>query len=309
MPIYPYQTREVRDLAWACFSPPLLDTASLQPGRGDITNCTLPLTDRRRAWLESLDRDARPLLEHLSRQPSRRLGLYFEQLWHFFLAQDREVELLAHNLPVRAGGRTLGEFDIIYFCRRRQSHIHMELAVKFYLGHCPEINPGEPGQWRHWLGPNTRDRLDLKITHLLQRQIRLGDTTAAQELLASLGVVNLQREIEIKGYLFNSIAHPLPPPPGFNTICPMAEWIALPQLQRKLEMTRACSYVTLPRAMWLGSFQRCPSIGEIAGPELPASLALHIAKSQRPQLVAALDASGREISRFFVTGEHWPHNV
>jgi hypothetical protein len=185
----------------------------------------------------------------------------------------------------------------------------MELAVKFYLGHCPNISPGEPGQWRHWLGPNTRDRLDLKINHLLQRQIHLGDTNPGQELLASLGVVNLQREIEIKGYLFNSLAHPLPPPPGFNTICPMGEWLALPQLQRKLEMTRACSYVTLPRGMWLGGFLRCPSIGEIAGRDLPASLALQMTASQRPQLVAALDANGKEVSRFFVTSEQWPRDI
>lgn len=309
MSIYPYQTREVRDLAWACFSPPLLDTLTLQPGRGDIANCDLPLTDQRRAWLESLDRDAQPLLEHLSLQPSRRLGIYFEQLWHFFLAQDPEVELLAHNLPVREDGRTLGEFDIIYFCRRRQSHIHMELAVKFYLGHCPDIRPGEPGQWQHWLGPNTRDRLDLKITHLLQRQIRLGDTTPAQELLAALGVSNLQREIEIKGYLFNSLAHPLPPPPGFNTTCPLVEWIALPHIEHKLEKTRACSYVTLPRAMWLAGFQRSPSLNEITRQDLPALLALQMTESQRPQLVAALDAAGNEMTRFFVTSELWPHDV
>jgi hypothetical protein len=109
MSIYPYQTLEVRDLAWACFSPPLMDTARLAVGRADVENCSFPLTPLRRAWLEKLDRDASPLLTHLSVLHSRRLGVYFESLWHFFLAQDPEVELVAHNLPVTSDGRTLGE--------------------------------------------------------------------------------------------------------------------------------------------------------------------------------------------------------
>jgi len=308
MPIYPYQTREVRDLAWACFSPPVLDTPALQSGQGGVGNCALPLTDPRRAWLESLDRDAGPLLEHLGHQASPRLGIYFERLWHFFLAHDPGVELLAHNLPVRDGSRTLGEFDIIYFCRRRQRHVHLELAVKFYLGHCAPAVSGVPGQWQHWLGPNTRDRLDLKVTHLLQRQIRLGETTAARHLLDSLGIRDLQREIEIKGYLFNSVAHPLPPPPGFNPNCPMAQWIALPQLPRLLEKSQASSYVPLPRALWLAGFQRTGHVVETGEQDLPDLLAQQIAESGRPQLVAALDAAGSEINRFFVTGECWPQH-
>ena len=130
-----YHTREVRDLAWACFSPPLLLSPGLAQPEEAVSNCGLGLTDARRSWLERLDRDARPLLEHLARRRGSRLGIYFEQLWHFFLTEDPAVDLVAHNLPVRADGRTIGEFDCLYYCRERRRHVHLELAVKYYLGY------------------------------------------------------------------------------------------------------------------------------------------------------------------------------
>lgn len=314
MPIYPYQTREVRDLAWACFGPPLLLTPSLQPGESAISNCALQLTDQRRAWLESLDRDARPLLQHLSRQASRRLGLYFEQLWHFFLSQDPEVELLAHNLPVHENGKTLGEFDIIYFCKRRQRAVHLELAVKFFLGHSQHGASHESAQWCHWLGPNNRDRLDLKITHLMTRQIRLGERPEAVKLLESQGIKDLLQEVEIKGYLFNSRANPLPEPPGFNPARSLHEWVKLENLPHMLEQSPASSYVLQPRALWLADFQRSAAgseltVPELNGRELTAWLVQQLGTDPKPQLVAALDASGDEISRFFVTSQHWPDDV
>ena len=162
MGIYPYQTREVRDLAWACFAPPLLVTRELGVHAAGAGNCAFPLSGGRQLWLEKLDRDATPLLEHLSSIRSQRLGLYFESLWHFFLAQDEEVDLVARNLPVNRDGRTIGEFDCLYFCRRRNCHVHLELAVKFYLGWPTQTEPGDTSLASEWLGPNARDRLDIK---------------------------------------------------------------------------------------------------------------------------------------------------
>ena len=45
-----YQTREVRDLAWACFAPPLLVTRELGDGADGAENCRFPLTASRRLW-------------------------------------------------------------------------------------------------------------------------------------------------------------------------------------------------------------------------------------------------------------------
>ena len=201
---FPYHTQAVRDLAWACFSPGLLHSWEMADDGQNVADCGLSLTPARAHWLNELDRKPSALLEHLASKPGKRLGIYFERLWHFFLEQDPDTELVAHNLAVRDHGRTLGEFDIIYWCHQRQRHCHLELAVKFYLGKRQHTSVETRSHWQEWLGPNSRDKLNLKLDQLLQRQIRLGEHPVARECLAALGVFDPVPEISIKGYLFQS---------------------------------------------------------------------------------------------------------
>ena len=313
IPIYPYQTQEVRDLAWACFSPSLLLTPELLTQKSaddeqNITECGLALTPPRRAWLEALDRDASALLEHLSKQRSHRLGVYFEHLWHFFLEQDPATDLAAHNLPIHHHGKTLGEFDCIYFCHERQRHFHLELAVKFFLSHRQASTDETASHWNEWLGPNTKDRLDRKIEHLMQRQIRLGDNPVAREQLRRLGIFELGKEVEIKGYLFQSTVDPLPPPQGFNPARRLDQYVELPLLRRHLDelgQRSICGYLILPRAQWL-SAARTDIDTALCQEELLSKLHHQLTADWRPQLVAALDRTGVESQRFFVTPTLWP---
>jgi hypothetical protein len=313
IPIYPYQTQEVRDLAWACFSPSLLLTQELLTQKSaddgqNITECGLALTPPRRAWLEALDRDASALLEHLSKQRSHRLGIYFEHLWHFFLEQDPATDLVAHNLPIHHHGKTLGEFDCIYFCRERQRHFHLELAVKFFLSHRQASTHESASHWNEWLGPNTDDRLDRKIEHLMQHQIKLGDNPVAREQLRRLGIFELDKEVEIKGYLFQSTVDPLPPPTGFNPAHRLNQYVELSRLGRHLdELGRRSTsgYLILPRAQWLAA-ARTDIDTALCQEELLRKLYRQLTTLWRPQLVAALDRTGEESQRFFVTPPLWP---
>lgn len=303
---YPYQTREVRDLAWACFAPTLL-TASHLPANGlAIEDCGLTLTTARRRWLAALDRNPTPLLEHLSRQRGHRLGLYFEHLWHFFLTTDPATELVAHNLPVRAEGRTLGEFDCIYYCLERGRHVHLELAVKFFLGYDPQHSPTNPSQWQCWLGPNSQDRLDLKLGHLLNHQIRLGEDPLAAEELNRLGVSSLSHEIIVKGYLFRNFKSDLPPPHGFNTQARLESWVHIDQLHTFLTLAADNSFLVLPKARWLAPALVDPDTPTLTSEELQEHLHSHFHQQSRPQLIATLDQQGMETRRFFVTGPDWP---
>ena len=306
MSIYPYQTREVRDLAWACFSAPMLDISNMGNGVDDVVNCAFPLTARRRLWLETLDRDATPLLAHLAGRRSQRLGLYFESLWHFFLAHDDAVDLVAHNLPVRQEDRTLGEFDILYFCRRRNCHVHLELAVKFYLGRAPGDCTGDASAWRYWLGPDARDRLDIKMERMLGHQIRLGAAPAALPLLASLGVERLAREIEIKGYLFRPLFSDLAPPTALNRHQRLHPWLPLTALAEAPREIIADGYQVLPRAHWLSAAHLNPAQASLSLSELEQVLKEEMNQRPGPRLVAALDCNGEEIERFFVTSDDWP---
>ena len=157
MPDQMYKHAAVRDLAWAGFSPVLIKTRRM-------TGAGLRLGKFWKAHLQQLDQDPTALMEHLEQYSSDRLGLYYESLWHYLLQQDPDCELLAHNLPVRDGGQTVGEFDCLFYCRRRKVHIHLELAVKFYLG---------VASANRWIGPGRHDRLDHKLEHLQQHQSQL----------------------------------------------------------------------------------------------------------------------------------------
>ena len=305
-PDYPYQTPQVRDLAWACFSAPMMHTSELATDAQDVANCALAATPERLAWLESLDRDASALLAFLAERPTRRLGLYFEYLWHFFLQQDPAVELVAHNLPVQEGGRTLGEFDCIYLCRQRQRHVHLELTVKYFLGHGQVKGATSRDHWSHWLGPNTQDRLDLKIRQLFDRQIALSSQPAAAAQLEKLGIGPPLREVEIKGYLFQPVTKPLPPPPACNTGQSMASWVSIGALENFLSGLDCTRYCILPRLRGLSRAGPENLSHRLCADQLAATLRPESGSPMRPQLVAALDEAGWETQRFFVTGSDWP---
>jgi uncharacterized protein len=304
MSAFPYRTQAVRDLAWACFSPPLLCAAQMADAAANVADCRPQLTSSRRDWLARLDSDPQPLLAHLAGNSNHRLGVYFERLWHFFLEQDQAFDLVAHNLAVRDGGATLGEFDVIYWCNERQRHCHLELAVKYFLGSRTRTSNASESRWCDWLGPNTRDRLDLKLRQLLGRQTVLGQHPRARTLLRELGIGDMAREIAFKGYLFQRHDAPLPPPRGFNSQLAFCQWLPLRALPQFLVATPAGQFHLLPRMRWLSPVQACSGeqfLGRSTLRERLQSLA-------STQLVAAVDDEGRETCRFFVTPDDWPAN-
>ena len=288
------QTPEVRDLAWACFSAPLLDSHSLGEDC-PLYNCQLPLDGERQRWLHDLDAAPQPLLDWLADSRRGRLGLYFEQLWQFFLQRDQQVDLLAHNLPVRAAGRTLGEFDLIYYCHTRQRHVHLELAVKFYL-----LRPGASSAWHNWLGPNSRDRLDRKIERMRQHQLRLADTPAGAAVLNALGVSEVLREMEVKGRLFRHLHAPASAPPCTHQGLQLERWLRCAELEDFLQSRY--SYGLLQRQQWLAGtvHQRALSPGD-----LQQGVAKELRLHGRPVQIVAVGPGGEE-RRYFVVPDSWP---
>ncbi|MGH8352425.1 MAG: DUF1853 family protein, partial [Pseudomonas sp.] len=153
---------QVRDLAWVLLSPPLLSAAPW-PQRHPLSASAWARTPGQLAdWLLGLERDSAELEAWLAQNSVRRLGLYYERLWQFALRAAPGIELLAANLPIRQAGQTLGELDLLL--RDREGVHHLELAIKLYLGP-PQADGRDPA---HWLGPGSRDRLDLKLDHLSQ---------------------------------------------------------------------------------------------------------------------------------------------
>ena len=103
---------EVRSLAWVIGSAPLMSNA-----------CSLPMFDQSESlarlseaadWLSELDLNARPLIEHLAKRPSWKVGYRFESLVEYWLINCPTLRCLYTNYQVRhENGRTLGAFDFI----------------------------------------------------------------------------------------------------------------------------------------------------------------------------------------------------
>lgn len=289
MPARIFKHACVRDLAWAGFSAPII----LGPR---VTGSGLKYSRFWQSHLQALDADPSTLLEFIGDAADGRLGIYYERLWHYLLQQDPDIELLAHNLPVRENGRTIGEFDCLYWSRAHNAHIHLELAVKFYLG-VPDRE--------YWLGPGGRDRLDRKLGHLTSTQGRLATQPAASEPLRKLGIESCISLIDIKGYLFVP-ACGMPPPVGHNPDNPLQRWYTLAEFAA-LEALPGhwVGWQKIPRHRWLST--HVASEGRLCDAEaLALWLSERLCTGARPVQLAACDEDGVERYRCFVTPNGWP---
>lgn len=262
-------TPAVRHLAGAVFSEPLLHMLSRGPSGGGLaeTPCLekkehhqvhpFPLDDKQRNWLHEIDKQPQTLLQFIAARGNHKLGLYHEQLWQYFLHCNDSTQLLASNLAVRDKQRSLGEFDILYQ-HSELGTVHLELASKYYLVDPPA--PDNSTEWRGWLGPGGRDRLDLKLEHCLKKQIALADHPVAQQTLQDkLGLTtathSLSKQLHIGGRLFYPFANSttlLDAPRQLNPLHQRGCWLRLQQWQQ-LCREQAFDRHPLQKLDWLDS--------------------------------------------------------
>ncbi|MCH8619089.1 DUF1853 family protein [Undibacterium sp. TS12] len=183
----------VRALAWMLSSPVLLDT-NAHVWQGAIAPVPVKDSTALQIWLGKLDKHPDALLELLQQHPSRRLGLYAETLFEFYLSEHGLLHV--HGLQVHnKGANTIGEFDFIL--RSGSGFAHWELATKFYLYH-PGTKAG-PGDLYDYLGPNLADSLGAKLRKILGPQLALSRHPLAQAVLP--GTVTEVRAL-VLGWLF-----------------------------------------------------------------------------------------------------------
>ncbi|GAB2508684.1 DUF1853 family protein [Microbulbifer agarilyticus] len=269
----------------------MLDAADIAPG---FPLPWLPQTRRRaladyfsssgvRAQLEA------PLQETLQQGSSRRLGIYFEQLWGFAFTHHPDYTLLARNLPIRAEGKTLGELDFVVRHHPDSAVEHWELALKFYL----QIDD-------YWVGPGLKDRLDIKLQRMHDHQlpVALGDT--ARAVLGNQGIQLDRQWALMPGRLFQPLASLAAPAP-----LPGAYWWAdLATFHAHFPTSRRDNtWLQLPKPCWLapcslGATESTPASAETA-PELGEALL-----SRGPICVARSSPAG-ELSRGFLVPAGW----
>jgi hypothetical protein len=305
----------VRDLAWLLFSadllraqPPLAPLAQLWADAGE--------PDAARDWLVRLDRDPARLHEALAAAPTTRLGRYAENLLGWFLANGPAARLVAQNVALRHAGRTLGECDFLVQSRSGE-RLHWELAVKFYL----HVGAGDAGaSLADYVGPNLRDRFDLKLAHLREHQLRLTE----REEFASLGFGGpWPAQMLVKGRLFYRAGEVMPSPvqdaPELAADHGRGWWVTRSEWPAFAQRQAASGWCALPRLAWLAprTLPRDAAqpggdaiLTALAAPADPETLLAALTRPHDPALVAAFmaDSAGgyRECSRGFIVPDDWP---
>ena len=201
-----FTNRLVRDLAWVIASPPLVSGSFNNTLWWNHAKCLIEFEDCLPMLLE-LDINPTPLDEYLNRFKTARLGLRFESFVAFWLNISPNYELLTKNLQIieelEKGSHTHGEIDFIIKDLNTNRIIHLEVAVKFYLGTAPFDNPFR------WFGINTRDQFGKKVTHLKQHQTQL--SCKFSKYLKEKGYVIDEQQCLLKGRLFYPIGKDEPP--------------------------------------------------------------------------------------------------
>ncbi|CAA6689638.1 MULTISPECIES: DUF1853 family protein [unclassified Lentimonas] len=147
----------------------------------------------------------------------QKLGHLYEDALECLLDASEQLDRIAsHVQVVDDAGVTLGELDFVLYDRQQQMHVHLELAVKFYLAtHTPE----------GWMypGPDPRDNWQRKLDRMRTHQLLLSQQPEARRLLKDRFNVDTVVVCQlIYGRLFSPLS---------GDDCPLPEAIA-PSAQR-----------------------------------------------------------------------------
>ena len=198
----------------------------------------------------------------------RRLGRRFESLLTAMLEQSDACKLLKHGLVVRDNKQTIGEID--YLIKLPDSVLHLEVAIKFYAG---VGQPGDPASTILWIGPSCRDRLDRKINHLLNHQLKLCSTEFGRR---ALSLSNLPLPQSSLGLIYGYLIQP---------------WQQINEIPQQTKQVR--------RAFWTTHSEALAAMRHLSRPysteygwtliERDQWIAPHFGNSQLPQVPKAID--------------------
>lgn len=314
---------QVRNLAWCVFSPSLVALPDPEGAAavsfGIREECC---HEEDWAWLMQLDAAPEPLLAWLARCPSTRLGFQFEYYWQFWWQHRHPQREYRFNVQLSNHGKTLGELDALSWHPGREQLTHTELAVKFYLGVDSSVLPADfqPSTCWSWVGPNVKDRLDLKWQQLQQRQLRHlfqegSQSSARAELPAHWHCEQLQTRLIMRGRLF----YPLGVAPAWADtpyVSPGHQhgvWLRLSQFLAISGMNQSTArWQILRREQWFAPLL-CPAAETLDISATAQRLSEHFRGHQQPLQLAVLQPAEwsdqdlwQECQRWFVVPDQWP---
>ena len=231
-----------------------------------------------------------------------KLGLRFEAIVAHWIDLEPSLNLLAKNLVVHDGKRTIGEFDLIV--ENNGTVEHWELALKFYLG------IGDVSNQVNWHGPDPSDTLAGKINRMASHQLRLSQHPAGQKLLQLNGWDVRRARSLVKGRLFHPyqsfLLQQFLIPPNVNQGHEKGWWLTDTDFALAPEL-KSARFVILERSNWLAPLLSVANTQIMDHHQTVSFLSGIETKGTIP--LAQLTANGEELSRGFVAFPQWLNDI
>ncbi|MHB1678473.1 MAG: DUF1853 family protein [Sulfuriferula sp.] len=289
-----FQNAQVRDLVWVMAAPNLLPDADWIISDSE---CSAMLTQAMPQLL-ALDRQPDHLQAWISARTPRRLGPYFEMLVSYWLTFLIDTTWFVTNTIVKSGRITIGEYDMLWRAPSGSLN-HWEVSAKLYL------QAGRMDEFASYVGTMTRDRLDLKVARLRDKQLQLARTIAGSAALPDIDEPVIAKAL-FKGWLFYPSHLPLTSAAGLSTRHLTGWWMRWGAAEFRLQPK--IKWRVLERLSWLSPVRSSDATMLSTEVDFIASLTVHFTESTEPLLVAGLaqmDSAWEEVTRGFIVPQNW----
>lgn len=305
-------------MIWCLTSPALLNTSN-HPNAAQSFESIEP---------SNLTIDSKTMLNWLANQTRHsRLGITFEQCFEAYLRHSRlqvwpyskRYQNVHNRIQIQSADnrKTLGELDFICKEVNTNTWCHIETAVKFYLGAGEDLN-----SMHSWIGPNKKDRLDLKYKSLFNKQL---NRIKAQETIQKLNELDIKPESHwqtrfwVKGMLFRPWKSSITRLPfEINPNCLMGFWVIQSQLPALRQSLQPNQWTILERNHWIVDDDSARSLSDShygndkkEFERLLDDIAAVIESIKKPvQIMLHFeDKTGRRYLRYFITPDDWPDSI
>ncbi|MGB0591837.1 MAG: DUF1853 family protein [Myxococcota bacterium] len=243
--------------------------------------------DPRLAALLDHSRGAWPALSETL--ATHKLGLAFEALVVWGMTHGLSWTVLGRDVQVFEGKRTIGALDLVV--RDDNGEVtHWEFAYKLYL----QCDSGTG--WDSWLGPAGRDRLGLKLRHMLEHQLPLSSRPEANATLERLNIAHIDRHrVMMQGTLFSPWSSP-PVSPDGGPMPAEGRWLRQSDVSRLVAEHPEWRWIPRTKPLWFGP---APHGAEaVTGQDL-----LALGPLEESLLFSRLDGASDQL--FFIVPECW----
>lgn len=210
--------RYYQDLNWVISSPPLFSGQDKDTYWWSTEDCEKEFQSCLPS-LKQLNKNTIEINSLFNPNHPKRLGHYFESLVALWIDISPNYDMLLQNHQIIIDGQTKGEIDFIIKEKHTGKLIHLEVAVKFYLGTKQQTDP------YNWFGTNTKDSLGKKLDRLKTHQTQL-----YEKYKSHIPYSIDEKHCLLKGRLFypdfkSPRKHEFCPPSGINNNHLKGKWL------------------------------------------------------------------------------------